>query len=759
MLLKSLTVVLGLFWITVGVGSLKAQPVAMAGPDRVLMDTDGDGGESVSLVGSGSYHRQQKPLFFNWLLNGQVVSHVANPTLSFSVGTHRMVLQVWDDQGQRDQSTIRVIVGERLRPTESRIPVHGGMQAIFANGINLAWRDYQEDAMNLDQVFFLDVLDRLQTLGANALRWWVHPNGNGNPTFDDSGFVTGFHPNTIGNVEWLLDQAYARGISLSLCLWSFDMLQSQGQNREYLKLLITDSLHTQRYIDKALVPMLEAIGRHPAVLTWELINEPEGMSEEFGWAGMRLPMAQIQSFINRLAGAIHRTIPEAQVSCGAWSMATMTDVSGHYNYYRDDRLISAGGDPLGTMDFYQVHYYPDHMPVSWSPFMYPASYWGLRKPILIGEYPVMGIQNDAHPTLTCTETYQKAMAFGYAGVLPWSYTNFQGGNIINAMEGISFLRSNYPDDCAIFSGDWKNHPPVWLSEPTPINLVYGDLKPNISPTSLLQWVSDPDDVEIEFEAVRSSHPSLVNIQVSPQGKLMIGERPAKEGSAEILVKTTDPWGAASWKKLRVNSYAPKGNLALYKPAWDITNGKLAYAVTDGNLGNSWLSQADSLTTIINLQGQYMLGEMHMHWEVHPNQPWKVYLSTDSITWVEHGLIDPASTTINLHGHAGQYIKIAASESGLGIAEVKVYPDYGQEVVTQLPDIDQNPKLFPNPTYDLVTFYWPQAMRVELVSAQGKVLQRYLGDQGTFSLVNWPTGLYYLRFTSNERVVVRPLVKN
>ena len=52
------------------------------------------------------------------------------------------------------------------------------------------------------------------------------------------------------------------------------------------------------------------------------------------------------------------------------------------NYYSDARLIAAGGDPLGVLDFYTVHYY------AWgstqiSPFHHDASFWGLDKPLVL----------------------------------------------------------------------------------------------------------------------------------------------------------------------------------------------------------------------------------------------------------------------------------------------------------------------------------------------------------------------------------------
>ena len=63
----------------------------------------------------------------------------------------------------------------------------------------------------------------------------------------------------------------------------------------------------------------------------------------------------------------------------------------NYNYYSDSRLVSAGGDPDGILDFYSVHYYtgidPSN-PTSISPFHHPAVAWGLApKVIVVADLP------------------------------------------------------------------------------------------------------------------------------------------------------------------------------------------------------------------------------------------------------------------------------------------------------------------------------------------------------------------------------------
>jgi hypothetical protein len=85
------------------------------------------------------------------------------------------------------------------------------------------------------------------------------------------------------------------------------------------------------------------------------------------------------------------------------------------NYYRDDRLIAAGGDPLGVLDFYTVHYY-DWAGTALSPFFHPFGHWALTKPLVVAEFLLddsFGIRYNA--------LYQALYASGYAGALSWQW--------------------------------------------------------------------------------------------------------------------------------------------------------------------------------------------------------------------------------------------------------------------------------------------------------------------------------------------------
>ena len=336
----------------------------------------------------------------------------------------------------------------------NRLTLENG-QKIFVSGMNLAWIEFGKDLTHFDEAQFIKALDEISAAGGNTVRWWLHVNGSHSPTFTD-GKVSGLHPEEIPNLKKALDLARVRGIVVVMVLWSFDMLKDQeGVNLENNLSLIEKVECTQAYIENALVPMVRALKDHPAILCWEICNEPEGMSHEHGWTDVRATKKYIQQFHNLIAGAIHREALNVLVCTGSWNIQVVSDIGTFENWYSDEELIAAGGDSLGTLDFYQIHYYPRWYNEDYSPFHHPASYWQLGKPILIGEFQAKGLVDLGHgyrprTTMTTQEAYKYAYQNGYAGCLAWTWTGHDGhGGVQDAEPGMQFLKKKYPSDIII----------------------------------------------------------------------------------------------------------------------------------------------------------------------------------------------------------------------------------------------------------------------------------------------------------------------
>jgi len=321
-------------------------------------------------------------------------------------------------------------------------------QKIFLNGTNVAWVSFGNDLGVKKRSSISDfekIFAEVAKNGGNSVRIWLHTTGANTPAFNsDNSAVTGPGEGTIEDMEAMCDAAAKHKVGLVLCLWSFDMLRIK--NGEVVtgraKNLLVNREATMSYVNNALIPMVKRLKGHPGILCWEIFNEPEGMSDEFGWDfNYHVPMAAIQRFINLCTGAIHRTDKAALVTNGSWSFFAATDVGeGNKNYYTDKRLIEAGGDKKGTLDFYTVHYY-DWAKEIRSPFHYDASFWKLDKPLVVGEF---------HPKTTfgvpAQDLHEELYKRGYAGAQSWSWTDSNHDIMLLNMKRVS---DNHPKDILI----------------------------------------------------------------------------------------------------------------------------------------------------------------------------------------------------------------------------------------------------------------------------------------------------------------------
>jgi len=317
-------------------------------------------------------------------------------------------------------------------------------QNIFLNGANIAWINFSKDIgpkSVTDIEGFRKIFAEVHASGGNSMRLWLHTTGANSPEFNKDGMVISPGEGTIADVKSILDVARENKVGLMLCLWSFDMLRkSNGElSTGRAKVILSNVEGTKSYINNSLIPMVKELKGHPGIQSWEIFNEPEGMSNEFGWDfNYHVPMSDIQRFVNLCSGAIHRVDPKALVTNGSWCFYASTDVGEkNKNYYTDARLIEAGGDKDGILDFYTVHYY-DWAKVECSPFHHDASYWKLDKPLVISEFhpkTTFGVNEN----LLYDELYKR----GYAGAMAWSWTDSNHGVMLGNMADIF---KKYPKD-------------------------------------------------------------------------------------------------------------------------------------------------------------------------------------------------------------------------------------------------------------------------------------------------------------------------
>lgn len=427
-------------------------------------------------------------------------------------------------------------------------------QKIFVSGINVAWDRFAGDVGSepLDTAWFAKMLQQVSDSGGNAVRWWLFTNCANAPTFDKATkLVNGPGSATIANIRTMLDMSYRRGIVVSLCLLSFDMMKANQQTDTLAnqKLLLTAE-GRKAFIDNALVPLVKEIGRHPAILAWEIFNEPEGMVTSIAgdWGNMTakgvVQIADVQRMVNQAAGAIHRAVPGVLVSNGSWSfIASSNTIPGQRNHYTDSALKAVGGDPDGVLDFYMVHYY------EWggraiSPFHHAASYWGLDKPLVIGEFPAKGLSDSLGP-VGSAEMFQRLYDSGYAGAMGWTYTAHDGfGGQPENGRGTRFLRTNHPfavmlDFPPTASDDWYADTAGQTFSVAAPGVLANDIEPtsgqNVSAGSVL------------------APPISGTVQLLPSGAFSYAPAAGFHGNDSFAYQVVGGGGAADtgWVRLRV----------------------------------------------------------------------------------------------------------------------------------------------------------------------------------------------------------------
>lgn len=562
-------------------------------------------------------------------------------------------------------------------------------QPVFLSGMNLAWIDFGQDLDLFNETKFAKTLDDVSLAGGNCIRWWLHVNGSKSPLFSADGYVTGLSPVTTPNLKKALDLAWDRGIVVILTLWSFDMLQSQGQDMMATKLLLEDKKATGYYIKNALIPMVKAVKGHPGLMAWEVCNEPEGMNSGSGWSAARTEMIYIQQFVNLIAGAIHKEDPKAKVTNGSVNLALVGNVGGLINCYSDQKLIKAGGDKLGYLDFYQVHFYPDHNDEMISPFHHPAAYWKLDKPILIGEFPAKGIVDygrgfQPKTKLTSEQAYQYALENGYAGALAWTWTNHDGfGGVADAAPGFKKVLELAPDKVNI--GNVNRAPAILeIVKNLTVEMDSPPVADYVDVTKLFFDFEDKTDLKY---GVENTNPGLVKAEMSSSGKLGFTFAPAASGSAVITLIATDKGAKSARSSFSVFVPDPKtDNMALGKPvkasSTDNDDDKAEY-INDGNPKTRWSSAYQNGEWLyIDLLKERKISKIRLTWEVAYGRGYRIEVSADAKEWksvYEEKNGDGGADEIILAAPVtGRYLRIfgtdKATQWGFSIWELEVYQE-------------------------------------------------------------------------------------
>jgi hypothetical protein len=230
----------------------------------------------------------------------------------------------------------------------------------YASGLNVAWVNFANDVPNPDIATFTTIFKNTYAAGGRVIRWWFHTNGTVTPGYQSNGMAQDLPASHVAGVKAILAAAAAQGVAINISLWSFDMLQGSSETisatttTNNMNLLQVDA-NRQAYITNYLTPLVTQLKGTPGLYSYEIFNEPEGMTAT-GWAAYRTTEAYIQTTVNQFAAAIHAADP-TPVTNGSQEFQYCSNVAGMTNYYSDSALRGCGWDATGTLDFYEVHYY------------------------------------------------------------------------------------------------------------------------------------------------------------------------------------------------------------------------------------------------------------------------------------------------------------------------------------------------------------------------------------------------------------------
>jgi hypothetical protein len=98
-------------------------PVAVAGPDQTLTDTDGDGLVVVAFDGTGSSDPDGTIVSHFWRKNGNPFNNVAAFSVLQPIGSHTIELTVTDDQGATSTDTVVINIVHPAPPPDNLPPV------------------------------------------------------------------------------------------------------------------------------------------------------------------------------------------------------------------------------------------------------------------------------------------------------------------------------------------------------------------------------------------------------------------------------------------------------------------------------------------------------------------------------------------------------------------------------------------------------------------------------------------------------------
>ncbi|HET7697924.1 MAG TPA: hypothetical protein VFK57_19580 [Vicinamibacterales bacterium] len=279
----------------------------------------------------------------------------------------------------------------------------------FVVGVNLPWVGYGTDigasAWYPDvglarQPASLEALDRaFATLagdGIRVVRVFLLCDLRSGVLFDAHGVPASIDAAVLPDAAALVAAARRHDVGLMPVLFDFHLCAPQqivdGVQLGGRSHLIAEAGDAAILVDRVVRPIVAAFADEPAIVAWDVMNEPEWCLRGGLFSRKRaIPFAAMQGFLREAVRCIHDAArqPVTVGSAGTWNLDLVRGLE---------------------LDFYQVHWYDRF---GWDALRRPVSELGLDdRPAILGEF--------SGRSARLRDVLDAAKQAGYEGALVWS---------------------------------------------------------------------------------------------------------------------------------------------------------------------------------------------------------------------------------------------------------------------------------------------------------------------------------------------------
>jgi hypothetical protein len=287
-----------------------------------------------------------------------------------------------------------------------------GENARFFVGANLPWITYGLDfganawqptgglSAHPERLEQLDAAcAALAAQDIRLVRWFFLCDGRAGVRLSGGRVPLGLDDSTWRDIDAALVPVQRHGLRLLVVLFDFYWCRParmvRGVRLGGLRQVIRRPALREALLEHVVSPLLRRYGSHPAILGWDLFNEPEWVTLGLdGWHPRAVVSPQAMRSFLRDAAWRARTLTSQLVTVG---------------------LASARGLDLCRglpLDFYQVHWY-DSIEAE-APLERDVAELDVDRPVVLGEFPTRGSRRSTALVL------RLAKQAGYRGALLWS---------------------------------------------------------------------------------------------------------------------------------------------------------------------------------------------------------------------------------------------------------------------------------------------------------------------------------------------------